>query len=383
MKSDGKGNTNEWNSKIIGKLFRSLFVANADEEETDGYPDEFADAGEEASKHAVCALHAQGIGDECKTAFTSAHLHGDEEEEVGKEGGEGLYEYAVAVGDVGGEDEEDEHYLDATEQAGEELERKAEVEGAATLAVKGGDLRIDVADVLCMFGGETLYVLADEGQQSEDAERTTCQPVAIAHEEEVNAKEAEQCHKCEKAQREGIEVCGTQDDEEHHGEGPEAEVRKDVHHGVEDDTAGGLRCAHVGAELHYAVGLAAEQSHWCDVVESVARDGVFEHAPEADAVLLSVVEDDLPRAGVDHVYWQPEHDDGGQPDAGTPHVFQHIGPRHVEGAEHNDYRHHADGEEDVAILRLHRYLRQASVALGFLMAGFDCLRRRKHAHGHG
>ncbi len=245
-------------------------VAYLDEEEAYGYPHQLADAGEQAGEHSVGAADVQDVGDEGEASLAGAHLHGDEEEEVGEEGGEGLYEHAVPVGDVAGEDEEDEHYLDAAQQPRAELEGEAEVERGAPLGVERGDLRVDVAEGVGVAVGEAAYAAAEEGESGEEAHGAHGEPVAVSLHEEVDAEGAEQGHEREDAEEGRVERGEVERDKEEDGEGPEAEVGEYVGHGVEDDAAGGLGGSHAAAELHDAVWLAAKQAHRGNVVERVA-----------------------------------------------------------------------------------------------------------------
>ena len=67
-------------------------------------------------------MHVHTVGDDGQAALTGSHLHGDKEEEVGKQGDEGLHQYTVPERYIGGEDEQDELNLETAHQTGEELQ---------------------------------------------------------------------------------------------------------------------------------------------------------------------------------------------------------------------------------------------------------------------
>ena len=212
----------------------------------------------------------EAVGDDGHGSLLGAHLHGDEEQEVGKKADEGLHEYAVPVGDGGGEYEQDELEFEASEHPSAELEGETPVERGRALGMEGGYLVIHLADAVGMFFGIAAQTGTDEGPVAKETEQTQGQPVAVADKEEVDAQQTEgrgqQEHKGEWP-RERMAVTY---EEEPDAEEPEAEVGEDVHHGIEDDAAGCPCPSDVGREFHDAVGLASQESDGCHSIKGIA-----------------------------------------------------------------------------------------------------------------
>ena len=247
----------------------------------------------------------EAVGDDGHGSLLGAHLHGDEEQEVGKEADEGLHEHAVPVGDGGGEYEQYELEFEAAEHTCAKFEGEAPVESGAALGVEGGYLGIHLADTV----GVRLCIMAqtgsDEGPMAKETEQTQGQPVAVADKEEVDAQQTEDRGQKEHEGEGPRERMSVAYEEESYAEEPEAEVGEDVHHGIENDAAGRPCPSDVGCEFHDAVGFASQQSYGCHSIEGIAGDGVFQYAPETDTGCLAVAEDGSPGEGIHHVDGNP------------------------------------------------------------------------------
>lgn len=225
---------------------RRAGIAYPNQQQTDGNPEEFAQAGYQARQYAVSPAHAETAGDDGQTALAGAHLHGNEEQEVGEQGHERLHEQTIPVGDVAREDEENELQLEASDEAGEELQRQAQVERGTTAGVKFRYLGIHLAYALGVSVGEGPHPTPQKGPAGEEVQHPHGQSVAVALQKEVDAQQAEGRDGGQQEGQRPRQRAAVTDEEDAQTEEPETEVREDVHHGIEYDTARRPRLADVG-----------------------------------------------------------------------------------------------------------------------------------------
>ena len=150
--------------------------------------------------------------------------------------------------------------------------------------------------------------------------------VAISFAEHPEGQQAEDSNAGEHDAHRGVErqvADGHQEEVEEDGGEPKPEVSQEVHHSIKDDGGTGVFLAYILREFHDAIGLSAQSSHGCGVVQGIARDGQPVDAPEADFLhsVSHVASDDAsPSQGVQGIDDEPHSDDGNQPVAGSAEV---------------------------------------------------------------
>ena len=124
---------------------------------------------------------------------------------------------------------------------------------------------------------------------------------------------------------------------EENGSEPEPEVGEDVHHRIEYDRRGGMLLRDVLAQLHDAIGLAAQASDGSGIVEGIARDGKSVDAPETDRRLFTKIsfDDGLPGKGVEAIYHNPNAEDGDEPVACMTEVIPQLDKADIKGEQHD------------------------------------------------
>ena len=84
----------------------------------------------------------------------------------------------------------------------------------------------------------------------------------------------EYAEKCKERPKEGRHLLRIDNGKEHHRRTPQADVRKNVHHGIKHDTRHGTGHANVGTEFHHTIG-ATTKAKRRGITEGKARHRKF------------------------------------------------------------------------------------------------------------
>lgn len=334
------------------------------QEDADGNPDDFTDAANDAHEDAEGSGKAESGNGDDEATLLHAQLHGEEAQQIGQKRGErededgmeeGEHDATKASTTVNAEEEEHEQDFEGLDDAGQVFEGQTAVEGPFVLLIKGGNLLVDVPQLLGMGGLETGGPALQAWHLGQPAEDSHSHAALIAFGQDPEGHQTEddnggKGHPYGGGERQVADGCKGQIEE--NGGEPQQEVGQEMHHGIKDDGRGGALGANVLRQFQYAVGLAAQSAHWCGVVEGIAGDGQPVDAPEEPAAVRrfcpAIASDDAePRPGIDGIDDYPDADDGHQPIAGVGDVLPEFDKADVEGEEHDHHRHHADDEKQI------------------------------------
>ena len=101
-----------------------------------------------------------------ETTLTTTQLERHEEEHVGKEGSEGVDEYALRDPRLGHDDLQDEKYLECGDKPAGEFENDGSQECAWVLVVEGSYLTIDIIEFLTITLDERLCPPFQQGNMT-------------------------------------------------------------------------------------------------------------------------------------------------------------------------------------------------------------------------
>ena len=132
-------------------------------------------------------------------------------------------------------------------------------------------------------------------------------------------------------------------------------MRKDVHHGIENNGRCSVLLRDVFAQFHDAIGFAAQTSDRSCIVQRITRDGQFVDAPEADMLVwVGIAANDAhPSKGVDAIDKNPDAYDGNEPITGAADMSPQFDETDVEGEEHHYDTSDAEDKEEVIPAPLH------------------------------
>lgn len=179
------------------------------------------------------------------------------------------------------------------------------------------------------------------------------EPVLVALVEDVEDKGQDDGANAEEAPEPRVDALRIEGDEKDYGRRPQANVREDVHHGVEHDGRHGAVGADMARKFHHTVRAAAEAERR-RVAEGKARHGQFVGVAEREVLVVRAAVDDKLEgpgvAGVDHDPHAHDERHVGY-DAGQL-VLEHA-VVHVERAEHDNNGGDAEKQEEISIQWLH------------------------------
>ena len=144
-------------AKILRHLNHPTESSYLHQEDANGYPDDFADAADDADEDAEGGGKAEGGDGDDETALLHTELHREKAQKVGQERGERENEDGMEEGErdatetasaVYAEEQEHEEDFQCLDDAGQIFQREAAIEGALVLAVECGYLLVDVAQLL-------------------------------------------------------------------------------------------------------------------------------------------------------------------------------------------------------------------------------------------
>ena len=130
---------------------------------------------------------------------------------------------------------------------------------------------------------------------------------------------------------------------------PKAEVRKDVHHGVQRRGRDGTRRANVRRELHNAIWKPAEAKRRRIAKSETAHRKLIGMTEGETLAMIATIHNRLECARIECIYHHPHADNGGQVHTRSCHPVANVAEIYAEAVEHRANRHEAEDEEYVAV----------------------------------
>ena len=184
--------------------------------------------------------------------------------------------------------------------------------------------------------------------QETDAIEFDNQTVLIAIAEDDEGHQQDNHIDGEESPEPGLHLLEIEGDEDEDGRGPQAEVREDVHHGIEHHATHGARRADVVGQLHDTIGTTTE-AEGRGVTEGETRNGEFVGMAIGKVLVVrAVVDDNLKGQGIEGIDKDPHANDGGQIEAGTDDVTANLLVAVLKTERHHDEGGNAEEEEKVS-----------------------------------